>query len=70
MQLLASISIKNIPELHILLHEKEDMDQFLLHAPEIILLRWMKYHFEKDGETFPCANFGPSMKVLSLVQLS
>jgi hypothetical protein len=39
-QLLSSISLKNFPELVLLLQEGEDLDLLLKLPPEEILLRW------------------------------
>jgi plastin-1 len=62
-QLLANITIKNFPELSVLLRSDETLESFLQRSPEYVLLRWMKYHYESDEEKFTCVNFGNSMKV-------
>jgi len=49
MQLLSQISIKNYPELVLLLEEGEDMAALLKLSPEEILLRWFNYHLKKSG---------------------
>jgi gephyrin len=57
--LLRNISLRNVPELIVLLQEGEDVDAFHRLPPEQILLRWVNYHSKKSGLTDKRAsNFG------------
>ena len=49
MQLLSQISIKNYPELVLLLDDGEDLAALLKLTPEDILMRWFNYHLKKAG---------------------
>mmetsp|Transcript_25513 Transcript_25513/g.43022 ORF Transcript_25513/g.43022 Transcript_25513/m.43022 type:complete len:634 (+) Transcript_25513:72-1973(+) len=49
MQLLSQISIKNYPELVLLLDDGEDLAALLKLTPEDILLRWFNYHLKNAG---------------------
>ncbi len=62
-QLLSQISLRNIPELVLLLNEDETMADFLKLHPELILLRWLNYHMEKAGSTRRVKNFGSDLIV-------
>eukprot|EP01031_Cornospumella_fuschlensis_P026248 gene26248-31707_t len=56
-QLLGAISLRNIPELVLLLNDGETMAEFLKLNPELILLRWLNYHLRKAGSTRVAHNF-------------
>jgi hypothetical protein len=63
LQLVTNITVKHCPELVVLLRNDETLEQFLMYSAETILLRWMRYHFESDGDNvFPCLNFGSTMR--------
>jgi hypothetical protein len=62
MQLVGNITLGNFPELAALLGPKESLNELLRQPPEHILLRWMKFHFEHDGEAFTCTDFGSTMR--------
>ena len=62
-QLLSQISLKNFPELVLLLQEGEDMAKLMKLPPEEILLRWVNYHLIKSGSTTRrVTNFGNDVK--------
>lgn len=56
-QLLGQISLRNIPELVLLLKDDETMADFLKLPPEVILLRWLNYHLHKAKSTRIAHNF-------------
>lgn len=56
-QLMSQISLKNHPELVLLLEEGETLSTFMKLAPELILLRWVNYHLAKAGSTKRIHNF-------------
>eukprot|EP01039_Chlorochromonas_danica_P011620 gene11620-13028_t len=60
-QLLGQISLKNIPELVLLLNEGESMADFLKLNPEVILMRWLNYHLQKAKSSRVAANFGSDL---------
>lgn len=62
-QLLSQISLRNVPELVLLLQPDESMADFLKLHPELILLRWLNYHLEKAGSTRRVKNFGTDLSV-------
>jgi hypothetical protein len=62
-QLLSQISLKNFPELVVLLQEGEDMASLLKLPPEDILLRWFNYHLARSGTSRRVNNFGNDLKV-------
>ena len=45
---LYKVSIKQIPELVVLLQEDEELPEFLALPPEAILLRWVNYHLKES----------------------
>lgn len=51
MQLTSQISIKNYPELVLLLESGEELADLLKLTPEEILLRWFNYHLKKAGSS-------------------
>jgi len=56
-QLLGLISLKNVPELVLLLQEGEAMASFMKLNPEVILLRWLNYHLHRAGSKRVVKNF-------------
>lgn len=56
-QLMSQISLKNFPELVLLLEVGEDLAKFMKLPPESILLRWVNYHLSKAGSTKKLGNF-------------
>ena len=56
-QLLSQITLKNHPELVVLLEENETLATFMKLPPETILLRWVNYHLIKAGSTRRMKNF-------------
>ncbi len=62
-QLLSLISLKNFPELVVLLEEGETMSDFMKLHPEVILLRWLNYHLKKAGSARVAKNFGNDLSV-------
>lgn len=56
-QLLSHVSLKEHPELVVLLNEGETLAAFLKLPPETILLRWVNYHLEKAGSSRRVTNF-------------
>ena len=62
-QLTSQISLKNYPELVLLLREGEEMAALSALPPEDILLRWFNYHLEKGGSARRVTNFGDDLKV-------
>jgi plastin-1 len=61
-QLLSSISLKNFPELVLLLEEGEDLDALLKLPPEEILLRWFNYHLKNANHHRRVHNFGKDLQ--------
>eukprot|EP01035_Chromulina_nebulosa_P021439 gene21439-27770_t len=57
-QLFHSITLKNHPELVVLLEENETLASFIKLPPEMILLRWVNYHLTKAGSSKRIKNFG------------
>ncbi len=64
-QLMSQISLKNFPELILLLGADEDMASLLKLPPEDILLRWFNYHLANSGSSRRVANFGNDIRVSS-----
>jgi plastin-3 len=62
-QLLGLISLKNVPELVVLLGEGETMTNFMKLNPEVILLRWLNYHVKKTGSKKTVKNFTSDLYV-------
>lgn len=62
-QMLSSISLKNFPELAVLLCEDETLADFVKLPPETILLRWLNYHLTKAGFDRFISNFGSDVSV-------
>lgn len=62
-QLLSQISLKNFPELVVLLAEGETMSDFVKLSSEVILLRWLNYHLTKAGSSRVAHNFGSDLAV-------
>lgn len=62
-QLLSQISLKNYPELVLLLEPGESMTDFLKLHPEVILLRWLNYHLKKANSSRVATNFGSDLSV-------
>mmetsp|Transcript_15071 Transcript_15071/g.25123 ORF Transcript_15071/g.25123 Transcript_15071/m.25123 type:complete len:586 (-) Transcript_15071:608-2365(-) len=62
-QLLSQISLRNVPELVLLLDldAEETMRDFLKLHPEVILLRWLNYHLAKAGSSRRVNNFGSDL---------
>ncbi|KAJ1412003.1 calponin homology domain-containing protein, partial [Ochromonadaceae sp. CCMP2298] len=60
-QLMSQISLRNVPELVLLLKEDETMSDFLKLHPEVVLLRWLNYHLEGAGSSRRVGNFGSDL---------
>jgi hypothetical protein len=69
-QLLSQITLKNFPELVLLLHEGETMSDLIKLHPELILLRWLNYHLQKGGSSRVVTNFGSDLMVCVSLALS
>jgi plastin-1 len=69
-QLLSQISLKNVPELVLLLEDDETLADFLKLHPELILLRWLNYHLAKAGSARRVKNFGSDLSVSAAPFLS
>lgn len=67
-QLLSQISLKNVPELVVLLADGEDLASFIKLPPETILLRWMNYHLARGGYPNQVNNFGGDIAVRNCVK--
>lgn len=50
-QLMSQISLKNIPELVVLLEDGEELANFMKLPPEAILMRWVRVHLRTDTES-------------------
>jgi plastin-1 len=61
-QLTCQISLKNYPELILLLEPDEELASLLRLPPEDILLRWFNYHLRRAGTTRRVTNFGNDIK--------
>ncbi|CAE7649151.1 FIM3, partial [Symbiodinium microadriaticum] len=61
-QLTSQISLKNYPELVLLLSEGEEMSALSALPPEDILLRWFNYHLKSGGSSRHVSNFGDDLK--------
>ena len=62
MQLLARITLQEVPELALLLEEDEQISKFLKLPPETILLRWFNYHLKRAGTDRRVHNFSSDIK--------
>lgn len=62
-QLMGLISLKNVPELVLLLQEGESMASFMKLNPEVILMRWLNYHLRKAGSKKVAKNFTTDLAV-------
>lgn len=62
-QLLSQISLRNFPELVLLLNDGETMADFMKLHPELILLRWLNYHLRKANSDRVVTNFGNDLAV-------
>jgi plastin-1 len=60
---MSQISLKNFPELVLLLEEGEDLAKFMKLPPESILLRWVNYHLGKAGSAKKLTNFSTDVMV-------
>jgi len=56
-QLLSHVSLKEHPELVVLLNDGETLAAFLKLPPETILMRWVNYHLAKAGSARRINNF-------------
>jgi plastin-1 len=61
-QLLASINLKETPELVKLLHDGEELADLIKLPPEDVLLRWLNYHLENAGSERRVKNFSGDLK--------
>ena len=61
LQLTSSITLKECPELVLLLDDSEELDDLLKLSPEEILLRWFNYHLKQSGSDRRVTNFGPDL---------
>ena len=62
MQLLASITLQQVPELVLLLEEGEELKSLLKLPPEAILIRWVNYHLAKSGTERRIKNLSSDIK--------
>ena len=62
-QLMGLISLKNVPELVLLLQEGESMASFMKLNPEVILMRWLNYHLRKANSKRVAKNFTTDLMV-------
>lgn len=62
LQLMSQISLKEHPELVLLLKEGEDLASFMKLPPEEILLRWVNYHLAKANSSRRMTNFTGDVK--------
>jgi hypothetical protein len=62
LQLTHSISLKDCPELVLLLEDGEELDDLLKLSAEDILLRWFNYHLKNSGSARRVNNFGSDLK--------
>ena len=62
-QLLSSISLKNYPELVLLLQDGESMGTLLKLSTEDILIRWVNYHMARARSPRRITNFGKDIQV-------
>ena len=56
-QLLSHVSLKEHPELVVLLNDGETLAAFLKLPPEQILVRWVNYHLARSGSDRRISNF-------------
>ena len=62
LQLTHSISLKDCPELVLLLEDGEELEDLLKLSAEDILLRWFNYHLKASGSARRVCNFGSDLK--------
>merc|ERR1719424_2181296 len=62
LQLTSNISLKDCPELVLLLEEGEELEDLLKLSAEDILLRWINYHLKNAGSARRVTNFGSDLK--------
>lgn len=68
-QLLSQISLKNYPELVVLLNEGETMAEFMKLHPEVILMRWLNFHLKKANSSRVVNNFTNDLCVREIIIL-
>lgn len=61
-QLLSKISLKNHPEIVLLLEPGEELLAFMKLPPEDILMRWVNYHLNKANSSRRMTNFSGDIK--------
>lgn len=67
---MSRITLKNTPELIVLLQQGETLSVFTKLPPEQILLRWVNYHLAKSKRTVRAlSNFASDVTVSVLVVL-
>lgn len=66
---MSQISLKNYPELVLLLEEGETLASFTKLAPEVILLRWVNYHLTAAGVSKRMSNFTTDVMVCNILYL-
>ena len=62
LQLTSNISLKDCPELVLLLEDGEELEDLLKLSAEDILLRWFNYHLKNSGSARRVKNFGSDLK--------
>ncbi|GMH94672.1 hypothetical protein TrVE_jg1997 [Triparma verrucosa] len=62
LQLTSNISLKDCPELVLLLEDGEELEDLLKLSAEDILLRWFNYHLKNAGSARRVTNFGGDLK--------
>lgn len=68
-QLLSMISLRNVPELVLLLEEGEEMADFMKLPPEVILLRWLNWHLKRAKSSIIVKNFGHDLSDSSVYSI-
>jgi plastin-1 len=61
--LTANIDLESVPSIGLLLEPPEKLSDLLEMSPEIILLRWIKFHLNAAKSKFSVSSFGKGMKV-------
>jgi len=60
--LLKKVSLRELPELAVLLNDGEALSDLLKLSPELILLRWVNHHLKRVGSDLVVSNFGEHFK--------
>lgn len=61
LELLSKVTVKQHPEIVVLMEPNEEVETFLDVTPEVNLLRWFNYHLKKQGSPRRVTNFSSDL---------